>query len=81
MKLQKENECVSAVTIPRFIDNSNYQLLCFCDAAVKAYASVIFLSSDAGVNLIFSKSKSSPHIEIRHTLFGTSSSSYWCTHA
>ena len=42
------------VTIPRFIGNSNCQLLCFCDASTKAYASVIYLSSDAGLNLLFS---------------------------
>ena len=49
IKLQKENEGISMVTIPRFIGNSNCQLLCFCDASVKAYASVIYLSSDAAV--------------------------------
>ena len=54
MKLQKENECISMVTIPRFIGNSNCQLLCFCDASAKAYASVVYLSSDAGVNFLFS---------------------------
>ena len=41
MKLQEENECISMVTIPRFIGISNCQLLCFCDASSKAYASVI----------------------------------------
>ena len=48
------------VTIPRFIGNSNCQLLCFCDASSKAYASVIYLSSDAGVNLLFSKAIVAP---------------------
>ena len=60
MKLQKEMECISMVTIPRFIGNSNCQLLCFCDASTKAYASVIYLSSDAGVNLLFSKARVAP---------------------
>ena len=60
MKLQKEMECISIVTIPRFIGNSNCQLLCFCDASTKAYASVIYLSSDAGVNLLFSKAIVAP---------------------
>ena len=60
MKLQKENECISMVTIPRFIGNSNCQLLCFCDASAKAYASVIYFSSDAGVNLLFSKARVAP---------------------
>ena len=60
IKLQKENECISMVTIPRFIGNSNCQLLCFCDASAKAYASVIYLSSDAGVNLLFSKARVAP---------------------
>ncbi|XP_073250389.1 uncharacterized protein [Porites lutea] len=57
MNLQKEMECISMVTIPRFIGNSNCQLLCFCDASTKAYASV---SSDAGVVLLFSKARVAP---------------------
>ena len=60
LKIQKENECISMVTIPRFIGNSNCQLLCFCDASAKAYASVVYLSSDAGVNLLFSKARVAP---------------------
>ena len=60
VKLQKEIECISMVTVPRFIGNSNYQLLCFCDASAKAYASVIYLSSDAGVNLLISKARIAP---------------------
>ena len=60
VKLQKENECISMGTIPRFIDNSSYQLLCFCDASAKAYAFVIYLSSDAGVNLLISKARIAP---------------------
>ena len=35
-------------------------MLCFCDASTKAYASVIYLSSDAGVNLLFSKARVAP---------------------
>lgn len=57
MKLQKENECISMVFIPRFISKSNCQLLCFCDASAKDYASVVYLSSDAGVILLFSKAR------------------------
>ena len=60
LKIQKENECISMVTIPRFIGNSNCHLLCFCDASAKAYASVVYLSSDAGVNLLFSKARVAP---------------------
>ena len=60
LNIQKENECISMVTIPRFIGNSNCQLLCFCDASAKAYASVVYLSSDAGVNLLFSKARVAP---------------------
>ena len=60
MKLQKEMECISMVTISRFIGNSNCQLLWFCDASTKAYASVIYLSSDAGVNLLFSNARVAP---------------------
>ena len=60
LKIQKENECISMVTISRFIGNSCCQLLCFCDASAKAYASVVYLSSDAGVNLLFSKARVAP---------------------
>ena len=67
MKLQKEIECISMVTIPRFIGNSNCHLLCFCDASTKAYVSVIYLSSDVGVNLLFSKVRVAPIKEIRNT--------------
>lgn len=70
-KLQQENECIFMVTIPRFNGNSNCLLLCFCDASTKTYASVIYLSSDAGVNLLFSKARvahieklSTPRLEI-----------------
>ena len=60
LKIQKENECISMVTIPRFIGNSSCQLLYFCDASAKAYVSVVYLSSDAGVNLLFSKARVAP---------------------
>ena len=60
MKLQKEMEGISMVTIPRVIGNSNFQLLCFCDASTKASASVIYLGSEAGVNLLFSKARVGP---------------------
>ena len=48
------------VTIPRVIRNSNCQLLCFCDASTRAYASVIYLSSDASINFLFSKERVAP---------------------
>ena len=49
MKLHKENECIS-----------NCQLVCFCDASAKACASVSYLDSDAGLNLLFSKTRVAP---------------------
>ena len=77
MTLQKEMECISMLTIPRFIGNSNCQLLCFCDGSTKAYASVIYLSSDAGVNLLFSKARvvstkklGTPRLELLVMLIG-----------
>ena len=48
------------VTIPRFIGNSNSQFLCFCDASAKVHASVIYWSSDVGVNLLLSKARVAP---------------------
>lgn len=68
------HKCISMVTIPRVIGNSNCQLLCFCDSSTKVNASVIYLSSDAGVNLL--QRKSSSHNEIRDTSTGASSSAY-----
>lgn len=61
----------------------NCQLMCFCDASAKAHAFVIYLSFDAGVNnLLFSKPRVAPIKKLDiYTLIGTSSSSYWCTHA
>ena len=50
MKLQKEMECI----------DSNCQLLCISDASTKAFAFVIYLSSDASVNLFFSKVRVAP---------------------
>ena len=35
VQLQKENECIPMVTIPRFVVNPSCQLLCFCDASAK----------------------------------------------
>ena len=67
MKFQKENERISMVIIPRIIGNSNCQLLCFCDASAIAYASAVYLSSDAGVNLLFS---SIPRLELLAVLIG-----------
>ena len=55
-----ETSCIFMVTIPRFIRTSNCQLVCFCEASTKAYASVIYLSSDAGVNLLFYKARVAP---------------------
>jgi len=51
-------------SIPRFIGNGKSQLLCFCDASSKAYATVIYLRTmEAGqiqTNLIFSKARNAP---------------------
>ena len=60
MNIQRETEGISTTTIPRFIDNSNCQLLCFCDASTKAYASVVYLKTDTGINLLFSESRVAP---------------------
>ena len=51
---------IHSISFRSFIGNSNCQLLCFCDASTKAHASVIYLSSDAGVNLLFSKARVAP---------------------
>ena len=79
MKLQEEMECESMVTIPRFIGNSNCQLLCFCDASTKAHVCVIYLSSDAGINLLFCKAKVAS-IKKLGTL-RLECNGYWCPYA
>ena len=65
MKIQKDMEDISMVTIPRFIGNSNSQLLCFCDASTKAYASVIYLKTADGINLVLFKSRVAPIRKLR----------------
>ncbi|XP_068697571.1 uncharacterized protein [Montipora foliosa] len=81
LKIQKENECIPMVTIPRFIGNSSCQLLCFCDASAKAYASVVYLSSDAGVNLLFSKARVAPIKKLGIPRLELLAVLNWCTHA
>ena len=50
--------------VQRFIGNENCQLLCFCDASAKAYATCIYLrcikEGEVTTNLIFSKSRVAP---------------------
>ena len=50
------------IHIPRFVGNSSAQLLCFCDASNKVYATAIYLRniSEGTVNLIFSKTRNVP---------------------
>ena len=52
------------IFVPRHIGGENPQLLCFCDASEKAYATVIYVKTlyegKADVNPLFSKSKIAP---------------------
>ena len=51
-------EYIIDIHLPRFAGNSPNQLLCFCDASNKAYATAIYLRNITGgnvnVNLLFS---------------------------
>ena len=50
-------EYITDIHVPRFAGNGPAQLLCFCDASNKVYATAIYLRniSDGTVNLLFSK--------------------------
>ena len=51
---------ISEIKIPRYIEKDDYELLCFCDASKYAYATVIYLKSNLGTNLVFAKSRMAP---------------------
>ena len=55
---------LSTISVPRHIGGEIPQVLCFCDASEKAYATAIYLKTlyerKADVNLLFSKSKIPP---------------------
>ena len=52
---------LSTISVPRYIGGENPQLVCFCDASEKAYATAIYLKTScegkAEVNLLFSKAE------------------------
>ena len=56
------------IAIPRFIGSELLELLCFCDASGKAYATTIYLRSvkdgKVVVNLVFAKSRVAPKKEL-----------------
>ena len=64
MSLTKDLKELSNVQLPRFVGNKKGQLLGFCDASRKAYATAIYLRTliddKVHVNLIFSKTKNAP---------------------
>ena len=64
MSLTKDLKELSNVQLPRFVGNKKGQLLGFCDASKKAYATAIYLRTliddKVHVNLIFSKTKNAP---------------------
>ena len=63
-KLRAETEDLSLISIPRYTGSKDAQLLCFCDASEKAFATVIYLKTTTDgkskVNLIFSKVRIAP---------------------
>ena len=52
---------LSIISVPRHIGGENPQLICFCDASEKTYATAIYLKTSSEgkteVNLLFSKSR------------------------
>ena len=58
-------EYITDIHIPRFVSNGPAQLLCFCDASKKLYATAIYLRniSDGTVDLLFSKARNAPKWE------------------
>ena len=63
-KIMAEMKKLSTISVPRHIGGENPQLLCFCYASEKAYATVIYLKAlyegRSDVNLLFSKSRIAP---------------------
>ena len=63
-KIIAEMKELSTISVPRHIGGENPQLLCFCDASEKAYATDIYLKilceGKADVNLPFLKSRIAP---------------------
>ena len=55
-------EYITDIHIPRFVSNDHAQLLCFCDASNKLYATAVYVRniSDGTVNLLFSKARIAP---------------------
>ncbi|XP_057296268.1 uncharacterized protein LOC130625227 [Hydractinia symbiolongicarpus] len=56
------------IAIPRYVGSENLELICFCDASRKAYATTIYLRSikdgTTVVNLVFAKSRVAPKKEL-----------------
>ena len=67
-KIIAEMKELSTISVPRHIGGENPQLLCFCDASEKAYATTIYLKTlyegKADVSLLFSKSRIVPKQKI-----------------
>ena len=61
-------ENLDDIAIPRFIGSELLEMLCFCDASGKAYATTIYLRSvkdgKVVVNLVFAKSRVAPKKEL-----------------
>ena len=56
--IEKTTE-LSTITVPRYLRCKNPQLICFCDASEKAYATAVYLKTThterSDVNLVFPK--------------------------
>ncbi|XP_057305456.1 uncharacterized protein LOC130642387 [Hydractinia symbiolongicarpus] len=56
------------IAIPRYVGSEHLELICFCDASGKAYATTIYLRSikdeKTVVNLVFAKSRVAPKKEL-----------------
>ncbi|MEM7375589.1 MAG: reverse transcriptase domain-containing protein [Bacteroidota bacterium] len=64
LELTKGLNELATIQIPRFIGNEKPQLLGFCDASKKAYATAIYLRTEIDgtphINLIFAKTRNAP---------------------
>lgn len=64
IELTKDLNELATVQIPRFIGNEKSQLIGFCDASKKAYATAVYLRTEIEgkphVNLIFAKTRNAP---------------------
>ena len=62
--IKEETKELSTITVPRYLGCKDPQLICFCDASEKVYATAVYLKTTleerSDINLVFSKARVAP---------------------